>query len=380
MVDAERLREKILKVLSQSIFRPANITKQQPKCCQGFSSHGTKTTKDDLSLDKVGKHDLNALDRESSIPPQDCNQVNKNESLHRPFNNKPTSNGTPVAMKVKDNANENFAGKPSGILSPKQQHFKEGNGLVGNVQQKNSISASNITGINSKNNDHRTVLIETLVNNHNDDAEKLILNEHKETNNIERKADKMIFPGKFSQENVAPMEGHGIKRSGSNFLEGEMYKNSKQRHIYENRTHTAVPTEGIYSKNAEVCATSTELGIQHTNRNDIKNINLWPPFSVSFSNNHSPHTSAVNYFSSTNRIVPALYYIPLPQPAANQTNRSANAPYALQYLTGLMYPYPSLFSQAVVYPQRSVAYQPIPFSAIPVPVGTTLTDQLNVFF
>lgn len=402
IANGKRLQDAIFKLLLEPVSRSSDTVKQQvSKRCQALASFMEILIEDvarqDLKLELPLESELTASERgsvmlgeisphhdyydskSSSETPPTYNQLNYNENLNRFFNSKPTTTGSDEAMKIEG---DQAVGQPSGVLSPVEQCFEEsgGSGSAGNSSTESNVQMDCITntsntskGTSNGSGQPLPTLTEELLSKHNDDMEKFMLKRHKEARFSGRIGDKTKKGPDKSQE--FPSHGHGIKRSGSKSWVSEVHKNSKQYHVGDSMQpkNLNVPTTIAPNKTQPSTAVSTQYGVARAagggGTNEVITTcqnDLWPPFSVSLTTNQSSTFSGVNHFSTANGLFPAVYYIP-----ASQTNTSQESqrttPYAVQYMTGLMYP--SLIGQHLVYPHPSFMYQTV--SIPPIPTATT---------
>lgn len=386
MTNAKRLQEDIIKLLSEPVSRPSDTVKEQvSKRCQALASFmetliGDVTHQQDLVLDLPAETELTASERgsvmlgeisphhdyydskSSSETPPTYNQLNYNDNLCRFFKSKPTTIGTNEAMKIECDNAESTVCEPRCVLSPVQQCFEESgvSGSAGNSSTESNVQLDSITNTSKTSTgtstggscQQPTSLTEAMLSKHNDDMEKFMLKKHKEARCSGRiAADKTKKGPDKGLELNAQGQGHGMKRSSSHSWSGEVHKNSKQHHVTEHRSSPLVADSANANKAA---AQQITMGSQFVQ-----------PCSVSLTTN--PSTNIANQFSSPNGLFPTVYYIPASQPNTSQENRPpTNAPYAaVQYMTGLMYPHPSMFGQHVVYPHPSFVYQTVSIPAVP---------------
>lgn len=397
-----RLQDEILKLLQEPVSRPSDTVKKQvSKRCKALASFMETliddVTRQDLLLDLPLESDLTISERgsvmlgeisphhdyydskSSSETPLTYNQLNYNENLSRFFNSQPTTIGSDEAIKIEG---DQTVGEPQGVLSPVQQCFEEcgGSGSAGNSSTESNIqmdcvtNTSNISNGTSKKSDQpQTTLTEELLSKHNEDMEKCMLKRHKEARSSGRIADKIKKPQPDKQNDFIA-QGHGVKRSGSKSIVSEVHKNSKQYHSIDhwNTTiDTMIPRNNLPAQNGTIS----------TNKPTIVNetTDLWPPLSVNLPTNTNQTFSGINHhYTSRNGLFPAVYYIPASQPNTSQENRShmQNGQYAVQYMTGLMYPHPSLFGQQLMY-SPSFMYQTVSIPTIPTSTSNDNNNNMN---
>lgn len=417
MANGKRLQEDIIKLMSEAVARPSDTVKEQvSKRCQALACFmecliGDVTNQHGLKLDLPAETELTASDRgsvmlgeisphhdyydskSSSETPPTYNQLNYNENLCRFFNSKPTTIGTDEAMKSEnDNADNNpGSGSPS-ALSPVQQCVEEsgGSGSAGNSSSDSNIQMDSITNTSKTSTgkstggsgQQPTSLTEAMISKHNDVMEKCMLKKHKEARCSGRIAADKSKKGP-DKEQECNAQGHGVKRSSSHLWSGEMVKNSKQHHVQEQRPSALAPDSiANASKTATQQVSMSTQFVQPSSDIVSRNVDLWPSCSVSLTRN--PTTNIANQFSSPNELFPTVYYIPATQPNTSQASRTpSGAPHAaVQYMTGLMYPHPSMFGQHVVYPHPSFAYQTVSIPTLPTATNNVFTvcSACELFF
>ncbi|XP_037914579.1 period circadian protein isoform X3 [Hermetia illucens] len=381
----QTLREEILQLLSETVSRTSDTAKQEvSKRCQALASFMEtlmdEVTRKDLKLDLPQESELTISERDSVMlgeisphheyydsksstgTPPSYNQLNYNENLSRFFNSKPVTVAQEESMKVDQSYND---GDAQQSLSP-VQCFEDsgGSGSAGNLSlgsnaQMESITNTSNTGTGTSSGSYQPpTLTEELLSKHNDDMEKIMLKKHREQRN--RTGDKMK---KGPDKNQDHIQSHGVKRSGSHSHEGEAHKATKHYHIGENPKETNETQNSRAFPSMEINSLTGKFGRTQCARN----VELWPPFSVSLTTMQTTQTQTSNNFTTPpTSIFPAVYYIPTTQ-SANQPREHPGPPasgsFSVQYMAGLMYPHPSLF-----YP-HPVMYQPMSFQAIASSMG-----------
>ncbi|XP_031827626.1 period circadian regulator isoform X5 [Nomia melanderi] len=334
---------------------------------RSFSEH------DSVMLGEISPHHEYYDSKSSTETPPSYNQLNYNENIERFFKSKP-----PVAtMYGSDEENINSSNDEGGKTSPNSAARKcmspiNGSGASGSGSAENLSSGSNNqTSSASRGNTSNTTsnttttesfkpptLTESLLNRHNEDMEKLMMQKHRELRSSIKNSDKLkdsrIKTEKMMAEpNVHFLnQGHGVKRSGSHSWEGDSFKVSKHEEM--SRTSTA----GQFPTNVTATVTSMSLD-QSTVIQTGGNINLWQPLSVTVPPSvlAQPNNLQQNANSQAIPRVPVLpsmipvYYLPVPQ---------TNDPTVLSPL------------QEKLSPQQSIQHPQInPYMFVPVSYVTT---------
>ncbi|XP_076687250.1 period circadian regulator isoform X4 [Andrena cerasifolii] len=251
---------------------------------------------DSVMLGEISPHHEYYDSKSSTETPPSYNQLNYNENIERFFKSKP-----PVAtMYGSDEENINSSNDEGGKTSPNLAARKcmspiNGSGASGSGSAENLSSGSNNqTSSASRGNTSNTTsnttttesfkpptLTESLLNRHNEDMEKLMMQKHRELRSSIKNSDKLkdarikTTTEKMATDQTAHYvnQGHGVKRSGSHSWKGDSYKISK--HDEASRTSNAgqFPTK--------VTTTVTSMSVdQSTVIQTGTNINLWQPLSV----------------------------------------------------------------------------------------------------
>ncbi|XP_073830969.1 period circadian regulator isoform X2 [Musca autumnalis] len=402
-----RIKEDILKLLSEAISRPSDTVKQEvSRRCQALASFMeplmNEVARQDLKLDLPNENELTVSERDSVMlgeisphhdyydskssieTPPSYNQLNYNENLQRFFNSKPVT--APVETDpIKMEQSYSIPADTGSNLSPIQCFEDSG----GSGSSRNCTSGSNLnmgsvtntsnTGTGTSSGSAPLVtLTESLLKKHNDEMEKFMLKKHRESRGRgggeknKKSSDKtMEFSG----------PGHGIKRVGCHSWEGEANR-PKQQHTNlvdmqrDFVDHCNTNNNNKVFNNRQTTLDSSALRIPYTTGlNYTRNVNLWPPFSVGLST-HTTHTSPIaqNSFTPPHSMFPTIYYIPAhghtaaAAAAVVQTKRNpadipstSNQTLPLQYMTGVMYPHPPLF---YTHPAAAMMYQPVSFSNV----------------
>ncbi|XP_059620857.1 period circadian protein isoform X2 [Phlebotomus argentipes] len=405
--EAKKTQEKILCLLTEPVSKDLDTVKQQvSKRCLALASFMEtlmdEVTRPDLKLELPQETELTISERDSvmlgeisphhdyydskssSETPPSYNQLNYNENLQRFFESKPITIGPDEAMKV-DHTGPESSGDPNNSLSP-VQCFGSGSGSAGNLSSGSNIqmdSTTSNTGTGTSSGSYQPpTLTEALLSKHNDDMEKMMLKRHRELRTGGRSAEKMKKgPDKSQQQNQQQEHsfGYGVKRSGSHSWEGvEAYRTSKHQHLSDSHKDLATghgESSGTSMPKQMITVEALDNLPSFSTQSCIRNVDLWPPFSVSLTTIPNPNTTGRNHFATPSGIFPAVYYIPATQKSNPPTEHpgppNAQAPYAFQYMASVVYPHPSLFGQQFVYPHPPMMYQPLQFQSVSPSVGVT---------
>ncbi|XP_076235566.1 period circadian regulator [Calliopsis andreniformis] len=298
---------------------------------RSFSEH------DSVMLGEISPHHEYYDSKSSTETPPSYNQLNYNENIERFFKSKP-----PVAtIYGSDEENINSSNDEGGKTSPNSAARKcmspiNGSGASGSGSAENLSSGSNNqTSSASRGNTSNTTsntttmesfkpptLTESLLNRHNEDMEKLMMQKHRELRSSIKNSDKLKDSRiKTTTEKMTTdpnvhfiNQGHGVKRSGSHSWEGDSFKVSKHDEV--SRTSTA----GQFPTNVTTTVTSMSVD-QSTVIQTGANINSWQPLSVTVP--PAPPAQQCNVQQNTNSqaipripILPPMipvYYVPVPQ-------------------------------------------------------------------
>lgn len=437
-----RIKEDIVKLLAETVSRPSDTVKQKvSRRCQALASFMEtlmdEVTRADLKLELPHENELTVSERDSVMlgeisphhdyydsksstgTPPSYNQLNYNENLQRFFNSKPVT--APVELdppKVESNYVRSARDDARSTLSP--VHGFEGSGgsgSSGNFTTGSNIRMSSVTNTSnagtgtsgggnsaaasgaSKNAPPITVtLTESLLNKHNDEMEKFMLKKHRESRGRTVEKNKKSANEKML-EYSGPGHGigHGIKRGGSHSWEGDANK-PKQQLTLGGGVGVGMNVGMTDGHTLSKCQTPNNSSL--SSNQYVRNINLWPPFSVGITTTpsaHSTHTAvAQSSFSPQHSLFPAFYYIPASlanspvnaaaaaamaaaaarvnkqrfhksgdQPSTSQQAAAAATAIPLQYMAGVMYPHPSLFyTHPAAAAATAMMYQPMPFSNV----------------
>ncbi|XP_015432079.1 PREDICTED: period circadian protein [Dufourea novaeangliae] len=258
---------------------------------RSFSEH------DSVMLGEISPHHEYDDSKSSTETPPSYNQLNYNENIERFFKSKPLA----ATIYGSDEENINSSNDEGEKTSPNSAARKcmspiNGSGASGSGSAENlsSGSTNNQTSSASRDNTSNTTsnttttesfkpptLTESLLNRHNEDMEKLMMQKHRELRSSIKNSDKLkdsrikITTEKMNTDlNVhSASQGHGVKRTGSHSWEGDSFKVSKHEEM--SRTSNA----GQFPTNVTTTFTSMSVD-QSTVIQTGGNINLWQPLSV----------------------------------------------------------------------------------------------------
>ncbi|KAK2588410.1 hypothetical protein KPH14_004414 [Odynerus spinipes] len=296
---------------------------------------------DSVMLGEISPHHEYYDSKSSTETPPSYNQLNYNENLERFFKSKPPV----VTTYGSDEENLNFSNDEGGKTSPTSAARKcmsliNGSGASGSGSAENLSSGSNNLANSASRGDtsntasnttttttesfKQPALTESLLNRHNEDMEKMMMQKHRELrssikNNGKLKDSRIkMLTEKMSvdQNNHYINQSHGVKRSGSHSWEGDSFKVSKHDEVSRTSTAGPLPTNvatTVASVNVDQAST-----VFHANGN----INLRPPFPVAVSSATpipscaSPsnvNCQAMSRIPMIPQMIP-VYYVPVPQP------------------------------------------------------------------
>ncbi|XP_025074986.1 period circadian protein isoform X2 [Pogonomyrmex barbatus] len=290
---------------------------------------------DSVMLGEISPHHEYYDSKSSTETPPSYNQLNYNENIERFFKSKP-----PVTMYASDEENVNSSNDEGArkCMSPINGSGASGSGSAENLSsgsnnQTSSASRGNASNTASNSNTTATesfklpTLTESLLNRHNEDMEKLMMQKHRELRSSIKNSDK-LKDSRIKTEKVngadqsTHYQSHGVKRSGSHsFKEGDSFKASKHNKV--SRTGTVDP--------ANLTTTVTSMSLdQSTVVQTGANINLWPPLSVTVPSS-MPTQSCVSPHNTNLEAMPRLpllpsvipvYYVPVSQLSESATTMS----------------------------------------------------------
>ncbi|GAB1867606.1 Period circadian protein [Camponotus japonicus] len=287
---------------------------------RSFSEH------DSVMFGEISPHHEYYDSKSSTETPPSYNQLNYNENLERFFKSKPL-----VTIMYSDEENVNSSNDEGArkCMSSINGSGASGSGAsaenLSSGSNNQTSSASRGDAFNTTSNSNTTTpmesfklptLTESLLNRHNEDMEKLMMQKHRELRSSIKNSDKLkdsrIKIKKGTDHSVHYVnQGHGVKRSGSRHSwEGDSYKVSKHDKI--SRTSTTGP--------ANLTTTVTSMSLDQSTVVQMgTNINLWPPLSVTVPSSisaqpsiHNTNSEATPRFSLLPSVIP-VYYVPVPQ-------------------------------------------------------------------
>ncbi|KYN27786.1 Period circadian protein [Trachymyrmex cornetzi] len=296
---------------------------------RSFSEH------DSVMLGEISPHHEDYDSKSSTETPPSYNQLNYNENLERFFKSKLSV----ATMYGSDEENVNSSNDEGArkCMSPINGSGASGSGSAENLSSgsnNQTSSASRGDASNTASNSNTTAtesfklptLTESLLNRHNEDMEKMMMQKHRELRSSIKNSDKLkdsrIKTEKVNgtdQSTHYASQGHGIKRSGSHSWEGDSFKVSKHDKIL--RTSTVDP--------ANLTTTVSMSLNQSTVVQTGANVNLWsavpsaptepcvPP--------HNTNSEAVPRFPLLPSMIP-VYYMPVPQPSESSQEKLGPPP------------------------------------------------------
>ncbi|XP_076548457.1 period circadian regulator isoform X2 [Osmia lignaria lignaria] len=286
---------------------------------------------DSVMLGEISPHHEYYDSKSSTETPPSYNQLNYNENIERFFKSKP-----PVAtMYGSDEENINSSNDEGGkaslssavrkCMSPINGSGASGSGSAENLSsesnnQTSSPSRGNTSNTTSTESFKPPTLTESLLNRHNEDMEKLMMQKHRELRSRIKNSDKLKDSRIKTTEKMNDVnshfvnQGHGIKRTGSHSWKGDSIKISK--HDEMSRTSTV----GQFPTNVTTTVTSMSVD-QSTVIQTGANFNFWQPLSVSVppAPPAQPQNQPQNANSQAIPRIPILppmipvYYVPVSQ-------------------------------------------------------------------
>ncbi|XP_018050159.1 PREDICTED: period circadian protein isoform X6 [Atta colombica] len=342
---------------------------------RSFSEH------DSVMLGEISPHHEDYDSKSSTETPPSYNQLNYNENLERFFKSKPSV----ATMYGSDEENVNSSNDEGArkCMSPINGSGASRSGSAENLSSgsnNQTSSASRGDASNTASNSNTATesfksptLTELLLNRHNEDMEKMMMQKHRELRSSIKNSDKLkdsrIKTEKVNgtdQSTHYTSQGHGIKRSGSHSWEGDSFKVSKHDKIL--RTSTVGP--------ANLTTTVSMSLDQSTVVQTGTNINLWSPLSAVPSSAptkscvppHNTNSEAVSRFPLLPSMIP-VYYMPVPQssessqeklgpPSSTQSSQQnpyvfAPVSYVATAMAGMIYP-----TVIGAPPPRAMMYRP----------------------
>ncbi|XP_076754367.1 period circadian regulator isoform X2 [Xylocopa sonorina] len=361
---------------------------------------------DSVMFGEISPHHEYYDSKSSTETPPSYNQLNYNENIERFFKSKP-----PVAtMYGSDEENINSSNDEGEKTSPNSAVRKcmspiNGSGASGSGSAENLSSGSNNqTSSASRGNTSNTTstesfktptLTESLLNRHNEDMEKLMMQKHRELRSSIKNSDKLKDSRIKTTEKMSTdpnthfiNQGHGVKRSGSHSWEGDSFKVSKHDEV--SRTSTA----GQFPTNVATTVTSMSVD-QSTVIQKSANFNLWQPLSVTVPPPLPAQTQNVPQNTNSQAIprIPILppmipvYYLPVSQsgdqPGLFPPQEKLSSPQSMQQLQPNPYMFVSvsyvtttmagiIYPPVIAAPQTGMMYRPFL-----IPEQTMATHENN---
>ncbi|XP_066591494.1 period circadian protein isoform X2 [Prorops nasuta] len=369
--------------------------------------------RDSVMLGEISPHHEYYDSKSSTETPPSYNQLNYNENIERFFKSEP-----PVTtMYVSDEENVNSSNEEGGKISPVSGARKcmspiNGSGTSGCDSAGNLSSGSNnqtssaSRGETSNATSNATAatesfkpptLTESLLNRHNENMEKLMMQKHREfrssIKNIDKLKDSRIKNVQEKSSNIQnshqPNQNHGVKRSGSHSWEGDTFKISKQDEI--SKTCKAGP----FTTNPETNVTKMNVDQGSGFVQPSGNFNLWSQLSVNVPSPQprvppqSVNSQAVPRIPIIPQMIP-IYYVPVQQnrdpPATTKTpQENLGPPSTAQCSQQNPYiPYMATGMAGVIYPpmfngptQDAMMYRPFLIPNHTSCVANTGTESLQ---
>ncbi|XP_058800820.1 period circadian protein isoform X2 [Phymastichus coffea] len=331
---------------------------------------------DSVMLGEISPHHEYFDSKSSSETPPSYNQLNYHDNIERFFNSNidVNANNGPYASdeeNLHSSANSSDEPDKNNISRPelKCTSSTNGSGNSGSAENLSSESnnqqsfgsnreTSNTTSNNSTNNDGRRlkppVLTESLLNRHNEDMEKLMVQKHREQKKEDKRAKSSLNEQKSkiaeqpsgSRDNLNKTAGNRLKRTGSQIWEGD---NNFKISRYDDTINGSSNTKPITTMpNIKF----TTAGIEHSAATGIAKVNpninacpstfaTMPSTSVTqqcFSTQNAC-SQATTRFPSLPQMFP-VYYLPMSQPRDNLPLSAIPQDHSGQ---------PNLFAQATPY-------------------------------
>nr|KAF7432381.1 hypothetical protein H0235_005305 [Vespula pensylvanica] len=308
---------------------------------RSFSEH------DSVMLGEISPHHEYYDSKSSTETPPSYNQLNYNENIERFFKSKPSvaiTYGSDEEILNLSNDEGDKTCPTSTVrkcMSPINGSGASGSGSAENLSNGsnnllNSVSRGNTSNTTNSNTTTTTegfkqpTLTESLLNRHNADMEKMMMQKHRELRSSIKNNDKLkdmriktsIEKMSVDQNNYYVGQCHGVKRSGSHSWEGDSFKvrtiSMVSKHDEVSRTSTAGPLP----TNVTTTVASTSVDQTSTMFQNNGNINLWPPLPVtapsatpilSCTSPQNVNCQAIPRIPMIPQMIP-VYYMPVPQP------------------------------------------------------------------
>ncbi|XP_029668598.1 period circadian protein [Formica exsecta] len=324
---------------------------------------------DSVMLGEISPHHEYYDSKSSTETPPSYNQLNYNENIERFFKSKPLV--TTIYGSDEENVNSSNDEGARKYMSLINGSGASGSGSAENLSsgsnnQTSSASRGDTFNITSNSNATESfklpTLTESLLNRHNENMEKLMMQKHRELRSSIKNSDKLkdsrikTEKGNATDQSTHYVnQSHGIKRSCSHSWEGDSYKISKHDKI--SRTSTAGP--------ANLTTTVTSMSLdQSTVVQTGTNINLWPPLSVTVppssasaqpcSSFHNTNSETTPRFSLFSPVIP-VYYVPMSQPSESTAPMSSpqkklDPPWSMQSMQHPYMSYVTTSMTGMIYP------------------------------
>ncbi|KAL2716755.1 period circadian protein isoform X1 [Vespula squamosa] len=295
---------------------------------------------DSVMLGEISPHHEYYDSKSSTETPPSYNQLNYNENIERFFKSKP-----PVAiMYGSDEEMLNLSNDEGDKTCPTStvrkcmspingsgasgsgsaENFSNGsNNLLNSVSRGNTSNTTNSNTTTTTESFKQPTLTESLLNRHNADMEKMMMQKHRELRSSIKNNDKLkdmriktIEKMSVDQNNYYVGQCHGVKRSGSHSWEGDSFKVSKHDEVSRTSTAGPLPT------NVTTTVASMSVDQASTMFQTNGNINLWPPLPVtapsttpilSCTSPQNVNCQAIPRIPMIPQMIP-VYYMPVPQP------------------------------------------------------------------
>lgn len=341
---AAKLKEELLKRLSEPVPYPSDSVKQQvSKRCQALAQFmenllvGVKqqelkldlptecepAASEHASMYELGEisphHHSNHDDsKSSSETPPTYNQLNYFENLNRFFNS--------VQPKFVPNEFKSLpyridhvpTNEKDRMLSPIQQSGEESGGSFNSGSESLQFDSTDTSNTSNSENTNQLdpALTEALVSRHTDQMELQMVKNHKKYRHCVN--DKKKAPNNGQRITT---ENQSIKRSWPNGLNNEMSKNSKPNNRntdrYASNMNENAQNDELFAR-TKTDRTKNEIRPTITNaigQSKMQSVPLWPPFPVNTTNiqNNIPintRPTGNNQFLPTNQLSTPRCYLP----------------------------------------------------------------------
>lgn len=351
----------------------------------------TISERDSVMLGEISPHHEYYDSKSSSETPPSYNQLNYTENLNRFFESKPEDADKIDNADVPPSTAEEIAGTSGGAgtpiirsdtdrhsTSPQQRFSSTGTRSAGNFSSGSNLNMGSTTNTSntgtSSGSYQPPALTESLLNKHNDDMEKLLLKRHREfraTSRSEKNKKNTMqtslalpeaAPGGYPSTSAisAVVAAQGTKRSGSHSWEGLDHRTSKHQHVGGDNGNMIPPSaqDNVPREPTNLMSVPPMSQIQPNDTNNprslftqgsasslMRNIELWPPFSVSLTSMRSSALAVQTApFHPNPGIFRTMYYIP--QQQLGHGSEHPGPPPAFPYI---MLPHTPMFGQPILY-------------------------------